>query len=202
MTVTLLDSSQSPVGSPFVSSPYTLASTAPDPIPSFTTASTDGRHRQITFDIPLDNGAEIEYIVLRRTSGGSDAFFYNVSCAVASVACDSYVPVCYTTPPPCSTAGSTFSFTVGLDQYPAMAAYLTPTQSYEWSLIGERPRIAPAHRARASKAHARGGGRASEGTCQRGRGMGGGGLRGCGYVRKRGGPTRQSGRVRGHDIAQ
>ena len=135
MTVTLLDSGQSPVGSPFVSSPYTLASTAPNPIPSFTTASADGRHREITFDMPLDNGAAIEYIVVRRMGGGSP-YFYNVSCAVPSVACDSYVSVCYTTPPPCSIPGSTFSFTVGLDIFPTMGAYLTPMQSYEWSIIG------------------------------------------------------------------
>ena len=125
----------------------TMNPCAPDVIANVSSSSTDGRHRTFSFDVQWDGGSPIEYYVLRRfgpTGGGysgpQSTFLYNVSCSAAeTVPRASHVAVAYEQLT--CTPGDAMSFTVGLDLPPDAAAYITPTYTYQWSLIGDRPPV-------------------------------------------------------------
>lgn len=121
----------------------TMPPCAPEPIASVSSTSSDGRHRTFSFTVPSENGDPIYYYALRRY-GPLDSqtpvqYLYNVSCSAASsmpMASDVAVSWQSLT----CTPGQAMAFTVGLDVPPEAPAYITPTHSYNWSLIGARAR--------------------------------------------------------------
>ena len=124
-----------------------MASGAPEQIANFTTSSADGRHRTFSFDMPYANGDPIEYFLIRRvgTSPASAEFRYNVSCpsnggslTAPQTSRDSIAYQSLT-----CTPGQTMTLNVGLDLPLTSTAYIVPTSTYQWSIIGApspRPR--------------------------------------------------------------
>ena len=138
VTLDMMDASGNRVGGG--TQDVQMGSGAPEQIANFTTSSADGRHRTFSFDMPYANGDPIEYFLIRRvgTSPASAEFRYNVSCpsnggslTAPQTSRDSIAYQSLT-----CTPGQTMTLNVGLDLPLTSTAYIVPTSTYQWSIIG------------------------------------------------------------------
>ena len=145
VTLDMMDFSGNRVGGGTTN--VSMASGAPEQIANFTTSSADGRHRTFSFDMPDANGDPIEYLLIRRVGPlpASTEYRYNVSCpnhgGSLTAPQSPFNSISYQTLT--CTPGQTMTLTVGLDLPPTSAAYIVPTSTYQWSIIGApspRPR--------------------------------------------------------------
>ena len=112
---------------------------APAPITTFTTTSTDGRHRTFTFTMPQSRGDPIQTFVIRQSSdpAGTVQFDYVVSCSAPVQLCDgsraSTTHICL--PNLQCSPGDEQTVTVGADLHPADPFYVHPMVTYQWHVI-------------------------------------------------------------------
>ena len=113
-----------------------MGDSAPDPIPQVNTSSADGRHRTLTWRVPVANGKQILQYSIRRVgpSPAPTEHFYSVLCTGdTTVAAAPTTAISY--PSLTCTPGEMMELTLGLDVFPTDVEYIVPTETYSWSVI-------------------------------------------------------------------
>ena len=119
-----------------------LNAVAPTPIAVVETGSSDGRHRNFTWVVPVSNGEDITGYVIRRLHSTTEnfEFDYNVSCPGVPKPCvepglvSNLEYICYDSLS--CQPGDSVTIRVGSDLHPADISYLTPMTDYKWKVIG------------------------------------------------------------------